>query len=128
MEHPQAPAEQLWPMAQALLQAPQFDALLRVSMQAPPQSVCPVGQVVTVMHTPAAHDCPLAQARPHMPQLATSVWVFAQVEPQSVCPAGHDMPMHAPFTQVCPAAHARPQPPQCAGSDCRLRHAPSQSS
>ncbi len=85
--------------------APQWALLVRVSTQAPPQSVVPVAHA----QTPATHDCPVAQAFPHAPQFDALVFVSTQAPPQTDCPEAQ----HIPCTHDCPAPQEIPHALQC---------------
>jgi hypothetical protein len=80
----QEPPEQL-PRPQDSPQAPQFEALVRTSTHAAPQSCVPAGQ----LHAPEAQAPPVGQAWMQAPQLSGSVWRSVQPPPQSAWPAGH---------------------------------------
>jgi hypothetical protein len=81
-----APAMQLCPIGQALPQAPQLALSVCVFTQAPPQVICPIGQV----QTPAIQVCPAEHALPQPPQLALSVCVSMHIPEHAVCPIGQD--------------------------------------
>ncbi len=62
---------QLSPALHARPHIPQFVVLVAVSTH-PPQSVCPVGQVIEARHVPDAHVCPAAHTVVHVPQCVGS--------------------------------------------------------
>jgi hypothetical protein len=95
--------------AQARPQAPQFAALVVVSMQVAPQSI--VGAAQAAAQTPIEQFSPAAHARPHIPQFVRSVCVSTQTPPQEVCPAGQ-RGRHMPPAHVSVAPHTLPQRPQ----------------
>jgi hypothetical protein len=77
-----APAWQACPEPQVFPQLPQLAGSVWVSLQALPQTICPVGQA----QAPAWQVWPVPQAFPQAPQLAGSVWVIAHAEAQAVPP------------------------------------------
>ena len=109
------PASQRAPLVQAVLQAPQWVALVRVSVSQPlvalpSQLPKPVSQAATP-HAPAAHSWPVAQAFPHAPQWVVSLARVTHEPPHTLCPLGQ-LSRHMPSAQSSPAPQARPQAPQ----------------
>jgi hypothetical protein len=119
---PQTPAEQVWPAAQALPQAPQLSASLwklAASTQPVPHCEVPAGQVAT--QAPLEQNgVPAGQAMPQAPQLAPSAMVLAQPAAHGESPAWHmQVPLH-----TWPAVQAVSHVPQCATSEEVFTHAP----
>jgi hypothetical protein len=65
----------------------QFIASLKVSTQAPPQSVKPLAQFTA--HAEFEHTCPLGQGFAQPPQLLESIVVLTQAVPHFVVPPEH---------------------------------------
>lgn len=81
----QAPSLQTSPVAQALLQAPQFAGSTSVFVQVPLQSV-DAKPVQLRTHAPFVQTSPVAQALLHAPQCARSAFVSRHDPPHSVRP------------------------------------------
>jgi hypothetical protein len=98
----QTPATQSGPLVpHSVPQPPQFAVSVWVSMQAPPQQVCPEGQAAPVLpqeQTPATQISSPGQTLPMAPQLLRSVWVFTQ---RKVPPS---------LTQLSPTMHCEKVP------------------
>jgi hypothetical protein len=107
------------PVPQTTPQLPQFEGLLRGSMQPVPQSRCVPGQA----HMPFAQPKPAPQGWLHMPQWAISVAVFTQLLPHGDRPEAQ-VALHMPSEQKSPAGQALPHAPQLAPSDIGLMQAP----
>src|SRR5262249_55535730 len=91
----QAPDEQVWLAAQALLQAPQLAELTLVSTQVPLHSAVPVGQP----QAPPMQALPPLQTGPHAPQFLLSDLVSTQAPLQAV--SGVAQPaVHCPIEQT----------------------------
>ncbi len=90
---------------QKVPQVPQLFASVCVSVQKPPQSVCPVGQT----HALFTHCVPPVQIVPHIPQLLLSLVRSTQVPLQSVCPLGQ---AHWPLSQCLPPVQLLLHDPQ----------------
>jgi hypothetical protein len=120
-EETHAPDEHVWPLGQAMPQAPQLLGLVDVLTQAEPHTVEPVGQ----LHCPDVHMPPDLQATPQAPQLLGSLVVLTHVPLQLICPPEH-WEIHVPDEHVWPLGHAVPQAPQLFGSVWVLMHVPPQ--
>jgi hypothetical protein len=106
-----------------LPQRPQLFVSVSVSMQAPPQAVCPAGQSGTQVLIEQRSRA--AQARPQAPQLVMLEVVSTHAPPQRIWPAAQGA-LQVPALQVSPAAQARPQAPQFAMSACVSTQVPAQ--
>ena len=89
--------------------------------QAPPQKVCPGGQVQALF----TQLSPEGQAIPHALQLFGSVLRLTHVPLQLFSPDWQVSP-HMPPEQTSPAGHTVVQEPQCALSVCSFTHVPPQ--
>lgn len=107
---------------QAMLQSPQWDGSDRVSTQATPQSVCPMGQT----HSPLVHTAPRGQARPHVPQWLRSTPRLMHAPAQFEVGGGQDA-SHAPVLHTCSCLQVLVQEPQWRGSLEVATHVPEQS-
>jgi hypothetical protein len=89
--HAQRPISQLWPVTQAVPQAPQLAASVWTSTQImrPPVMQMRFGVVHEIAHAPLTQSWPEGQAVAHAPQLAGSLAVSTQRPMQSVWPVGH---------------------------------------
>jgi hypothetical protein len=74
----QVPFVQVWPVAQAWLQPPQFAVFVFVSMQPDPHSICPATEQP---HAPALQAAPVGQTIPQPPQLSGSFPFVATQDP-----------------------------------------------
>ena len=74
------PEEQISPTPHAVLQSPQCEVEVSVSVQVPAHRVCPAGQA----HVPSTQDCPPVHAFPQLPQFDGSVLVETQIPPHAV--------------------------------------------
>jgi hypothetical protein len=83
-EQPQVPMVQVRLLLQALLQRPQFVALVWRLTHWPLQSVWPVGQA----QLPMAQVVPPAQVLPQVPQFDVLVWRFTHWPLQREVPVG----------------------------------------
>jgi len=87
----QTPTLHTWPIAQALPQAPQLAASMRVSAQPrvmPSPQSCN-GDAHDTEQAPLEHTLPAGQRLPQAPQLSRSVCVDTQRPAQATCPIGH---------------------------------------
>jgi hypothetical protein len=100
----QAPSEQTFPLAQALLQVPQCAGSDATSLHALSQRVRPGKHA----HADSLHDSPDWQAVPQAPQFVTSADVSTQAPLHDRLPVGQ---AQAPLTQARPAEQAIPHAP-----------------
>ena len=106
----QAPAEQLWPLVQALLHLPQLALSDWVFVQVVPHCVLPPGQP-WLLQLPLRQASPDLQALPHVPQFAGSFWVLVQLVPHWVWLVGQE-DAHLLAVQTWPLLQGLPQPLQ----------------
>jgi hypothetical protein len=95
----QAPFTQVWPVAQAWLQLPQFAVLVVTSMQPAVHSIWPA---TAQPHVPALQTEPDGQTMLQEPQLSGSFGFVRQV------PLGHIMTPGSQLEAQCPALQTWP--------------------
>lgn len=148
----QTPMTQLWPLAHASPQRPQWLGFDWVSTHVPSQQARPLPQLgdepqrqlvpmhvsplghggmqVAIMHRPPTHACPAAHAMPQPPQCDALEFVSTHVPPQHVWPppqAGTEPHRHTPpLHRSAFAPQAIPQPPQSVSAPATSMHAPPQ--
>jgi hypothetical protein len=106
----QTPFVQVWPLAQAWPQPPQFAMLVLTSTQADPHSVCPATEQP---HVPALHAAPAGQVMLQPPQLNGSFpFVVAQVPLEHAVAPVPQLVAQAPLLQTCPVGQVVVQLPQ----------------
>ena len=110
----QAPFTQVWPLAQAWLQLPQFAVLVPRSMQPNPHSIWPATEQ---LHAPALQTEVPGTSIAQPPQLSGSFGVRQQVPLGHIVTPGAQLVAHVPPLQTWPSGQTFVQPPQWLLSD-----------